>query len=66
MDITWVDIYNKLVSASIEEEQKLNVPVVNYVSPRSKTKPEQSRMNKVHNSRYLLRALWKLDYLGPI
>ena len=39
--------------------------MVDYVSPENKAKPEQSRMNKTHNSGHLLRVLWKSDYLSP-
>jgi len=54
----------KLALVSIEEGQELNVSVVNYVSPESKAKPGQSKINETHNSEYLLRVLWKLDHLG--
>jgi len=53
-----------LASAPIEKGQKLDVPMVNYVSLESKAKPGQSRMNEAHNSGCLLRALWKSDHLG--
>jgi len=66
VEIIQVDIHEKLAPASIEEEKELDVYVVNYVSSESKSKPGQSRMDKTHNSRYLLRALWKSDYLCPI
>jgi len=66
MEIVWVNIYKKLTSISIEKEQELDVFVVKYVSSKSKMKSGQSRMDKTHNSRYLLRVLWKLDHLGPI
>ena len=64
MKVIWVDIYEKLASAPVEKGQELDVPMVDYVSPESKAKPGQSRMNKTHNSRCLLRVLWKLDHLG--
>ena len=50
-----VDIYKKLILASIEW-QRLNVCVVNYVIPEIKTKYRQFGMNKTHNSRYLPRV----------
>ena len=65
MKIIQVDIHEKLALASVEEGQELNVSVVNYVSPESKAKSGQSRMNKTHNSGCLLRVLWKSDHLGP-
>jgi len=46
-----VDIHEELTSSFVEEEQKLNVSVVDYISPESKTKSRQSRVNKTHNSR---------------
>ena len=61
-----VDIFEKLTSVSIKEEQKLNISVVDYISFESKTKSGQSEMNKIHNSRCLLIILWKLDHLDPI
>ena len=64
--IIWVNVYEKLALASIKERQKLNIPVVDYVSLKSKAKPRQSKINKTHNSGCLLRALWKLDHLGPL
>ena len=66
VEIVQVDIHEKLVLASVKEGQELNVSIVNYVSPESKSKPGQSRMNETYNSRYLLRALWKLDHLCPL
>jgi len=63
--IVQVDVYEKLVPASVKEEQELDIFVVNYVSPKSKSKLGQSRIDKTHNSRCLLRALWKPDHLGP-
>jgi len=59
-----VDIHEKLALASIKEGQELDVSVVHYVSPESKAKSEQSRVNKTHNSGHLLRVLWKSDHLG--
>jgi len=63
--IIQVDVHEKLASVPIEKGQKLDVPVVNYVSPESKAKPGQSRVNKIYTSRCLLRVLWNLDHLGP-
>ena len=60
------EIYEKLTLNFIEEEQKLNISIVNYVSPKSKIKSGKSIINKTYNSRYLLRILWKLIYLDPI
>ena len=60
------DIHKELTSFSIEKKQKLSISMISYISLESKTKLGQSRMNKTHNSRYLLRDLWKLDYLGSI
>ena len=57
VEIVQVDIPEKLVLASVKEGQELNVSIVNYVSPESKSKSGQSRMNETYNSRYLLRAL---------
>ena len=44
----------------------LNVSVVDYVSFKSKVKIRQSRINETHNSRHLLRILWKLVHLDLI
>ena len=63
MKIVRVNIYQKLISISIKEEQKLNVSVVNYVSSKSNAKSELSRMNKIHKYRHLLKVLWKSNYL---
>lgn len=40
--------------------------MVDYVSPKRKIKFGQFRMNKIYNSRCLLRILQKLDYLSSI
>ena len=63
MKIIQVDVHEKLILASIEEEWELDAPVVDYVSPESKLKPGQSKMNEIHNSGCLLRALWKSEHL---
>ena len=57
MKAVGVDIYEELTSASIEEEQRLNVSVVNYVLSKSKTKSGQSKVSKIHTSKYLLSVL---------
>jgi len=57
MKVIGVDIHKKLVSASIEKEQKLDIPIVDYVSLESKVKSRQSEGNKTHNSECLLRVL---------
>jgi len=57
MKTVGVDIYEELTFASIKEEQKLNVSGVSYVSSKSKTKSEQSKINKTYISRYLLKVL---------
>jgi len=41
--IVGVDIHEELTPVSIEEEQKLNISVINYVLSESKTKFGQSR-----------------------
>ena len=61
-----INIHEKLISASIQEEQKLNVSVVDSIPPKSKVKSGQSKINKTYNSGYLLRVLQKLDYLSSI
>jgi len=53
MKVVRVDIYEEFISTFIEE-QKLNISVVDYILPENK---RQSRMNKTHNSRHLLRVL---------
>ena len=40
--------------------------MVDYISLKSKTKSGQFKVNKIHNYRYLIRVLWKLDHLGLI
>ena len=65
MKVIRVDIYEELAFATVEKRQKLDIPVVDYVSPESKAKSGQSRVNKTHNSGCLLRVLWKSDHLGP-
>ena len=52
-----VNIHEKLTSAFIKEEQKLNVSVVNSGSLESKAKYGQSRINKTYNFGHLLRVL---------
>ena len=64
MKIIWVNIHKKLVSPYIKERRKLDIPVVYYISPKSKTKLGQSRMNETHNSGCLLRVLLKSEHLG--
>jgi len=64
MKVIGVDIHKKLASASIKKEQKLDVSMVDYVSPESKAKSEQSRMDETHNSGCLLRVLSKSNHLG--
>ena len=64
--IVQVDVHEKLAPASVKEGQELDVSVVDYVSPESKAKSGQSRMDKAHNSGCLLRALWRPDHLGPL
>ena len=66
MKVIRVDVHEKLALASVKEGQELDVSVVNYVSPKSKAEPRQSRMNEAHNSECLLRAVWRLDHLYPI
>ena len=51
-----VDIHEELTPTSIKEKQRLNVSVVDYVPSKSKVMTRQSRMNKIYNSRHLLRA----------
>ena len=46
MKIVRVDILKKLIFVSIEEKQKLNIFVVNYIPSKNKTKSGQSRINK--------------------
>jgi len=65
MKVIRVDTHKKLASAPVEKGQKLNISMVNYVFPKSKVKPGQSRMNKIHYSGCLLRVLWKSDHMGP-
>ena len=40
-----VDIYEKLTLFFIKEEQKLNISIVDYVSPKRKTKSGQYKIN---------------------
>jgi len=47
MRVIRVDIHKKLASASVEKGQKLNVSVVNYISPENKAKSEQSRLDNL-------------------
>jgi len=50
--------------SSIEERQEQNVTVVNHIS--SQTKSRETRVNKSHNSRNVLRVPRNSDYLGPV
>jgi len=54
MKVVRVDIYEEFIFTFIEEEQKPNISVVDYILPKNK---RQSRMNKTYNSRHLLRVL---------
>jgi len=40
--------------------------VVNHISSQAKPKSRETRVNKGHNSRNVLRVLRNLDHLGPV
>jgi len=52
--------------SSIEERQEQDVTVVDYISSQAKPKSRETRVNKGHDSRNVLRVLRDSDYLGPV
>jgi len=52
--------------SSIEERQEQDVVVVNHISSQAKPKSRETRVNKSHNSRNVLRVLRNSDHLGPV
>jgi len=52
--------------SSIEERQKQDVMVVDHISSQAKPKSRETKVNKGHDSRNVLRVLRDLDHLGPV
>jgi len=52
--------------SSIEERQEQDITMVNYISSQAKPKSRETRVNKGHNSRNVLRVLRDSDHLGPV
>jgi len=52
--------------SSVEERQKQDVTVVNHISSQAKPKSRETRVNKSHNSRNILRISSNSDHLGLV
>jgi len=52
--------------SSIEERQEQDVTVVNHISSQAKPKSTETRVNKSHNPRNVLRVSRNSDHLGPV
>jgi len=52
--------------SSIEERQEQDVTVVNHISSQAKPESRETRVNKSHNSRNVLRVPRNSDHLGPV
>jgi len=52
--------------SSIKERQEQDVTVVDHISSQTKPKSRETRVNKSHNSRNILRVPRNLDHLGPV
>jgi len=52
--------------SSVKERQEQDVMVVNHISSQAKSKPRETRVNKGHDSRNVLRVLRDSDHLGPV
>jgi len=52
--------------SSIEERQEQDVTVVNHISSQAKPESRETRVNKSHNPRNVLRVSRNSDHLGPV
>jgi len=52
--------------SSVKERQEQDVMVVSHISSQAKPKSRETRVNKGHNSRNVLRVLRDSDHLGPV
>jgi len=52
--------------SSIEERQKQDVTEVDHISSQTKPKSRETRVNKSHNPRNILRVPRNSDHLGPV
>jgi len=52
--------------SSVKERQKQDVTVVDHISSQAKPKSRETRVNKSHNSRNILRIPSNSDHLGLV
>jgi len=52
--------------SSVKERQEQDVTVVNHISSQTKPKSKETRVNKSHDLRNVLRVLKDSDHLGPV
>jgi len=52
--------------SSSKERQEQDVMMVNYISSQAKPESRETRVNKSHNSRNILRVPRNSDHLGPV
>jgi len=50
----------------VEERQEQDVTVVDHISSQAKPKSRETRVNKGHDLRNVLRVLRNSDHLGPV
>jgi len=52
--------------SSVKERQEQDVTVVDHISSQTKPKSRETRVNKSHNPRNILRVPRNSDHLGPV
>jgi len=52
--------------SSSKERQEQNVTIVNHIFSQAKPESKETRVNKSHNSRNILRVPRNSDHLGPV
>jgi len=55
-----------VILSSIEEKQEQDVTVVNHISSQAKPESRETKVNKSHNLRNVLRVLRDSDHLGLV
>jgi len=66
MAVIGIDIHEKVTLSSVKERQEQDVMVVDYISSQTKPESRETRVNKSHNSRNVLRVPRNSDHLGPV
>ena len=59
MNTIRVEIHKKFIPTSVKKEQKLNIPIVNYISLKSKTKSKQFRIKHIISAQSFIEN-WNL------